>query len=411
MPVAERESITEPIPNKILIGIGVYGGSHSPESRERSSGDEQTNDRKKSIKAGEKECVGLRMPRRRYGGVAKRSRWAPVAARATGWALRSASKWAKSRIGEALGSKKTAEMAPLTAEKDVRTTYRKRRMPRAKRRRYVRSLKRFRSNLMKSEASRIHMLNWVEKPVAATDTSRYFGAFMGMMANNVYDTAITNLWNNLESAATAKVRQANLRLDHMALNVVIRNSSTGGTTGGIMDLDVYKVLFIRDVPLDRWTTADQIETFMAAVKSEMRQHTGMDVAVTDAGVGISTLQTNAGTTNTNQAVGDILFNNPPFLRYIRVLKAWKVQLGAGQTVTFNWRDSRNRVVARPECTSSEAGALAAKRYLTKGYIFNINGRYGTSSYDAVSCTCEHYVRYNFKPMVPISSDTLVYDPV
>lgn len=347
-------------------------------------------------------------PRRR--GIKRK--WGPIVGRAAAWGIGKAAQYGKRRLSEAFsGSKRNSEMPPLTAEKDVRMTYRKRRMPKRKRRRYVSGLKRFRSNLMKSEPSRIHMLNWVEKPGALADTSRYFGAFMGMMANNVYDTSISNLWNNLESTATAKVRHANLRLDHMSLNIVIRNTTTGGSTGGIMDLDVYKVVFTRDVPLDRWATTDQIETFMAALKAEMRQHQGMDVDVTDAGVGIPTVQTNAGTTAANQAVGDILFNNPPFLRYIRVLKAWKVQLGAGQTVTFNWRDSRNRVVARPECINTEAGAISAKRYLTKGYIFNMNGRYGTTAYDPVTCTCEHYVRYNFKPMSPISSDTLVFDGV
>lgn len=303
------------------------------------------------------------------------------------------------------------EMAPLTNDKDIRVVYIKKRMPKRRKRRYVKSLKRFRSNLLKSEPSRIHMLTWIEKPSALADTSRYFGCFMGMLANNTYDTSIQNLWQNLESTATAKTRHATLRLDHMSLNVIVRNTTSAGTTGGILDLDVYKVVFTRDVPLARWADGTQIESFMAALKAEMRQHQGMDIEVNDAGAGITTVQTNAGTSATNQAVGDILFNNPPFCRYIRVVKVWKVQLGAGQTATFNWRDSKNRAVARPECIASEAGALAAKKYLTKGYIFNINGRYGTSSFEPCSCTVEQFVRYNFKPVSPLNSDTLVYDGV
>lgn len=352
----------------------------------------------------------------RKGAYKGHRRWVPYAARGLSWAASQAVRYGSRRLSNAFSgssTKKASEMAPLTAEKDVRVVYRKRRMPRGKRRRYVRSLKRWRSMKLKSEPSRIHSLVFGESKSALGNTSRYFGAFMGLCANNTYDTDLSNIWANIEPGAISKLRQAMLRIDHMSLNCVVRNTTTGGVTGGIMDVDVYKVIVVRDIPLARWSGL--FEDMHAALKSELRQATGMDVEVNDAGIGIPTLQTNAGTNSTNQAVGDLLFNNPPLLRYFRIVKHWKVQLGAGQTMTFNMRSARNRAIKRDECVSGEGAALAAKAYFTEGYVFNINGRFVPSSspppgsFEPVSCVIEQFVRYNYKPLSPNSSDTLVYD--
>lgn len=310
-------------------------------------------------------------------------------------------------------TKSKREMAPLTAEKDVRVVYVKRSMPRRKKRVYQRRIRQFRAMQMRDEPSRIHSLVWAENPNALLNCSRYFGAFMGLVGNNQYDTGLRNLWENL-GTTDLKLKHARLRIDHMSLNVVIRNVSAAGNAGGILDLDVYKVIFTKDVPMDRWDSTLKVEDVMATMKAELRQHQGMDIEVTNAGTGIGTAQTNAGTTASNQAVGDILFNNPPFLRYIKILKCWKVQLGANQTATFNMRSSRNKTVTRAECMSEESGAIAAKAYFTQGYIFNINGRWATGGapgFEPVAAICEHFVRYNFKPITPNSSDTLVYDGV
>lgn len=350
--------------------------------------------------------------RRNRPGIARR-----ILPYAANFALDQAARYAQRRWDNFVGnntSQNKREMAPLTAEKDVRVVYVKRNMPKGKKRRFIRQVKKFRSMNMKSEASRIHSLVWAENPAASQNCSRYFGAFMGLVGCNVYDTALRNVWDNL-GTTQLKLRHATLRLDHMSLNVVVRNTSgTTGGAGGIIDMDVYKVVFTRDVPLDRWDSTQKIEDFMATLKSELRQHQGMDVEVTDGGTAISTAQSNAGTTATNQAVGDILFNNPPFLRYIKILKAYKIQLGVNQTVTFQMRSTRNKYVTRAECIADETGAIACKRWLTQGFIFNINGRYSFSpsaGFEPVQAVIEHYVRYNFKPMSPNTSDTLVYDGV
>lgn len=351
-----------------------------------------------------------RSPYSRYG-------WQAAGALAS-YGLSKAGRYIDNKVNSYVDRKsKSSEMAPLTAEKDVRMTYRKRRMPRRKRRRYVKQLRRWQSNMLRSEPSRIHFLVDARAYESAVNCSRYFGCFMGLMSQNVYDTSLGNVWDQVTNFGqnAAKFRHASLRIDHMGLNVVLRNVLQSPGLIGLCDIDVYKVVCIRDIPADRWTDGLPIESMHAGLKAELRQQIGMDHPVSDAGGAIGTTQTNAGTSSSNQAVYDVLFNNPPFLRYWKVIRCWKIQLGVGQTVTFNWRDSRNKRVKRDECITGDGASLAAKKGVTKGYIFNINGRWDgadtSPQFEPVKVVCEHSVRYNYKPVVPLSSDTLVYDGV
>jgi len=354
------------------------------------------------------------MPKRRrnrqIGGIIKRRLLGPVVGVGARYLYNKAHSYVTSKTGQ-----KSHEMAPLTAEKDVRVTYRKRRMPRRKKKAYIRRLRNWRSMELKSEPSRISFFLFNENVTAALNTSRYFGAFMGLLSQNNYDNNLGEVWNQMTVAgntAAAKARQAFLRLDHQSLSVTIRNVSTAVANGsGIIDMDVYKVICIKDIPNVRWVSGLPIESMHAALKSDLRSHQGMDIEVGDNVLGVPVVQESAGTGSATQAVGDVLFNAPPFLRYWKVLKCWKVQISPGQVVNFNWRDSKNYTVHRDMCFTSEGASLAAKKYVTKGYIFNINGRAINAAgfdFESVSCVVEHNVRYNCKPIIN-HSDTLVFD--
>lgn len=310
-------------------------------------------------------------------------------------------------------SRKRTEMAPLTNQKDVRVTYRKRRMRRGRKKRYVRQLKRFRSNMLKSLPARVYTAVFGQSVTWVDNTSRYFGAFMGLCANNFYDNNVGELFNAITagSAADQKMEAGKLRMDHMSLSVVIRNTSnvTGGESG-VVDLDIWKVMFIRDVPLDAWVSANAVESFMVSEKNRMRQPQGMDFEGTNTGAAITTLIQNTGGSSTTQVVGDTLWNNSPFLKYVKIMKQWKVQLGVGEVCHFNMRTTANKMIPRTDCFGTSA--LAAKRYFTQGYIFNANGRLNISDpnyFEDGSLVVEQYVRYNSK-VVPGGAPTLVYDP-
>jgi len=313
-------------------------------------------------------------------------------------------------------TKQKTEVGPLTEQRDFRVVYRKRRMPKRKKRRYVRSLKRFRSALMRNEPSRIFQYVFANEEVASTNLSTYFGAFMGLCANNNYDNNFGEVWNNMTNSNSAdlKAESAKLRVDHMSLRIVLRNTTLPESgVPGVIDVDVYHVVCIKDVPLDLWPAGVGIESMHAILKSRMRQATGMDLEVDDGGLGIATVQENAGTSSSNQVVGDTLWNAPPFLRYWKIIKQFKIQLPVGNTTEFQIRSSRNKTVQRAECFGTSG--VAAKRYFTEGYIFNINGRSYLDSAQAVQfATCrvmmEQYTRYNCKPILG-GAPTLAYDGI
>jgi len=96
-------------------------------------------------------------------------------------------------------------------------------MPRRKKRRYVRSLKRFRKrDAPRGAGAYISVLD-VKDYQSGLNLSRYFGAFMGLLANNWYDNNFGEVWNNMTNTngADLKAQAAKLRVDHMALRVVL----------------------------------------------------------------------------------------------------------------------------------------------------------------------------------------------
>lgn len=305
---------------------------------------------------------------------------------------------------------KSREIAPLTSQHDFRVTYKKRRMPKRKRRAYVKSVKRFRTMSMKSLPSRIFQYVHVARYDSTIDNSRYFGAFMGLYAQYVYDNNLNQARESITDGlgADSKLEAGYLRLDHSSLRCVLRNAGLN-----TVDVDVYKVICIRDITTDAWAGGTNIESFHVRCKNIMRQAKGMDIEVTDGGAAIATAQQNAGTSSATQVVGDMLWNAPPFLKYWKIVKQFKIQLPPGNTTEFQCRSARNYNVAVAQLLGEEA--LAAKKYITQGYIFNINGRAteldgGVFSFDASRVILEQYVRYNIK-CVPGSSPTLVYDGI
>lgn len=305
--------------------------------------------------------------------------------------------------------RKSSEMQPLTAEKDVRTVYRKRRMPRRKKRRFIRSIKRFRNLQLRTEPSRIFQYVQGYEMDSAANTSNYAGAFFGLPANDAYSNSLQKVYGQFTDGTVAdqKAFASHLRIDHMAISVVLRNITTA-TTGesGIIDLDVYKVMCIRDVPTTLWSPGTSIQTLIQTLSGRLNQARGQDIEVSDVGAGITT----SASGNVN-AVGSMLWNIPTFLRYFKILKQFKIQIGVNQVIHLNMRSSKNKRVSFEECGNfGTSGRLSAKAYVTQGYIFNQNGRWNRvlDGWEDTAMEMEQYTRYNIKPLVP-TSDTYVYN--
>lgn len=307
------------------------------------------------------------------------------------------------------GTNKSREMAPLTNEKDVRTVYRKKRMSRGKKRAYVKKIKSFRSLQMRNEPSRIFQYVTGINEDSGANTSNYFGAFYGLPANDAYSNSLQKVYGQFTNGAAAdqKAFASFLRIDHMSVSCVIRNVSTP-TTGqsGVVDLDVYKVMCIKDVPTALWTPGTDIQGLIQTLATRLNTVVGQDIEVNDAGAGIAT----SASGNTN-AVGSMLWNIPTFLRYFKIVKQFKIQIGVGNVIHLNMRTSKNKVVNFEDCGNfGTSGRISAKAYLTAGYIFNSNGRWNRtdSGWEGSRLEFETYTRYNIKPLVP-TADTYVYN--
>lgn len=305
--------------------------------------------------------------------------------------------------------RKSSEMAPLTSEKDVRTVYRKRRMPRRRKRRFLKRIKQFKSLQLRTEPSRIFQYVQAYSEDAGINTSNYFGCFYGLVANDAYSNSLRKVYGQFTDGVNAdqKAFASHLRIDHMSITTVIRNVSTP-TAGqsGTIDLDVYKVVCIRDVPLALWPDGTDIQAMIQTMGGRLNTAKGADIEVNDAGTGIAV----AASGNVN-AVGSMLWNIPTFLRYFKIIKQFKIQLGVGQVVQLNMRTSKNKRVSYEECQSTgTSGRIAARAYLTAGYIFNENGRWNraASGWEEVKLETEQYTRYNIKPLLP-TQDTYVYN--
>lgn len=305
--------------------------------------------------------------------------------------------------------RKSSEMAPLTSEKDVRTVYRKRRMPRRRKRGFLKKIKTFRSLQLRNEPSRIFQYVQGYSEDAGVNTSNYFGCFYGMVANDAYSNSLSKVYGQFTDGTNAdqKAYASFLRIDHMSISTVIRNVSTPAAgESGVIDLDVYKVVCIRDIPLAVWPAGTDIQAFIQTMAARLSTAKGADIEVNDAGAGIAV----AASGNVN-AVGSMLWNIPTFLRYFKIVKQFKIQLGVGQVVHLNMRTSKNKRVSYEECQSTGvSGRLAAKAYLTAGYIFNENGRWNrtASGWEGVELETEQFTRYNIKPLLP-TQDTYVYN--
>lgn len=305
--------------------------------------------------------------------------------------------------------RRSSEMQPLTSEKDVRTVYRKRRMPRRKRKAYVRKIKGFRSLQMRNEPSRIFMYVNATGEDSGANTSNYFGNFYGLCSQDGYSNSLRKVYNQFtnNTAADQKAFASHLRIDHMSLTIILRNSTTAVVGGsGVIDLDVYKVVCIKDIPNSVWVDGTDIQAMLQTLAGRLNTAVGQDIEVGDTGTGIAT--TASGNVN---SVGSMLWNTPNFLRYWKILKQTKIQISPGQIIQLNMRTSRNKIASYEECSpSSSSGRLAAKKGLTAGYIFNQNGRWERllNGWQATTLEVEYFTRYNIKPLLP-TADTYVYN--
>lgn len=279
-------------------------------------------------------------PYRRYGAYPS-----PPIRRLFNSAASGLVKSAGRRLGDyAFGGRKIQSGVGVTAQHDVATVYRRKRMPRRKKARWVKLIKQVTAVGSKTLGTKNYVYNNALQfdnaafEQAVGSIALYGGCATGLTASTQGYNALRDLFNVATNPVATNPEQVNnasaLHFTSAVMDVTMRNASTVET----MELDVYEMWCYGNCV--RQTTVETIEQAFADAASNTTNFTG---------VGVTPGLARRGTTP---------FDIPHFFRQYRwkVVKKKKYILGPGLVATYQIRDARNKPIARSAITENECFA-------------------------------------------------------
>lgn len=241
--------------------------------------------------------------------------------------------------------KRTTSGQGVTEQYDKKTIYRKRSMPRFKRRRW----RKFKSKVLavseRSLGSRTYVFNTQETPVAnlpgtqlVYDVSLYgFKSTVGRHNDMVNIVQRENTGDSTAAAGETIDETTKFLFQSGVLDITIRNSSFNNEGPGTdvpiaVEMDIYEVYVSKDTD----NTANDLNTFI-----DLLVKAGND----SKQIGGGTLPANALSIVKRGATP---WDIPTALsRYrIKIAKKTKYFLSAGQTMTYQFRDPKRRTIER-----------------------------------------------------------------
>lgn len=280
-----------------------------------------------------------------------------------------AGRYVGSRIGGYLTGSKSVESRVLSTQHDVVNRYRKKRMPRRRRRRWVSFVRKVRAVELAAQPLQFYGYARLDRVIGAVNVQTYQSYMLGgtTVTNNDELYQIFQQAYNTGSIADAAEHQ--IIMKSISLDIQITNT---GTAGAI--IDVYKVLCRKT-----FSTASTIAAQFTQALGELASPTGGGTVTT----------TNASIT---------AFDAPNFCSYWKILNKKEVLLGAGQVTTMQLRNARNKRIDGKILTTSPQ---AIPGY-TVAYFFMIRGvpenNLGTGRLAATDITFA--AQYNLKYAVP-----------
>lgn len=261
------------------------------------------------------------------------------------------------------------ESAPLTYDNDFKTDYRYRRMPRRRRRRWVRFVKKVNAVTLRQQQGlkkiifrRLQSLNSANGSCAFTELMLYSGdgssanhaadlgeIFRGHLGATEFDQA------NDMSVAINTNTQKKLHFESSQLEVTVKNT---GTNKAILE-----VYYIRCRKQHAQTTADQYNCVSGVFELGFKKQ---EQVVDDEEAN------NIGLGPQNQfQIGTTPFQSPRFCSTFKILKRKKFTVAPGNSVSWILKDPRNRTI--------EANNVRSELFLpftTHGYFMQSYGEPG-----------------------------------
>lgn len=240
--------------------------------------------------------------------------------------------------GKGLASRnKKSRTGFITQQYDVKTQYRRKRMPRRKRKRWMRQVRKVNHIVDNRLGSQYQMFRSFATGTNSNGTQSFLSA--GLFGENgtpatAFDMGIDDLYNlNLKNGDTGKINKFHIKSG--VLDIELTNLGGEGYNNSLT-ADVYEIVCRKDLNT-QGTTA-------AAGPSDLMNDGFADQDLLGS----------------NTALGATLpgvtpFQNAEFCRHFKIIKKTRVLLSVGQTTHFMLRDAKNRTyrydsASRPVCS-------------------------------------------------------------
>lgn len=262
------------------------------------------------------------------------------------------------------------ETAPLTYDNDFKTDYRYRRMPRRRRRRWVRFVRKVNAVTLKKQQGLKKVLFYGIKNLSTstnqsgtTDMMMYTAdgsalldcADLGSIFRGHLGTAVFNDQNSFAAVGNG---QKKLQFESCQMECTVRNL---GTAAAIME-----VYYVRCRKQHAQTNIDAGNTPTGIYQlGFLKQEQIEDL---EEGTFIGT-----GPQGSTQ-IGTTPFQSPRFCETFKILRRKKYQIAPGNTISFLLKDPRNRTI--------EAGNVRSQLFMpftTHGYLCQFYGVPGVDS--------------------------------
>lgn len=287
----------------------------------------------------------------------------------------------------------------VTSQHDSRTIYRKKRMPRKKKQKWLKFSRKVQAVEEKSKATRSVVFNHqrtLDNSGSLTSQVSDFIPLYSCKSVSTGSAADNDIYSDMNRIVSAEfstsrsVRRLHIMAGILDVTIAAQTSVTTPT-----EMDLYYVIFRKDVYHGSW----------GAFLTEMQSH--MPAA-------------SGGQTNFGQ-IGVTPFEFPTFCSAVRIIKKEKIVVTPGQIVTRQWRDPKNRNLYSKDFRHLNQSFLAttpildqdmfAQRNWTKGFFIVAKGTPTTgSSSRPVKLEVGFTRTYHYK-VYEYSADATSYNPV
>lgn len=286
--------------------------------------------------------------------------------------FRLASRVARSRTKTQTRTKRTRESAPLTYDNDFKTDYRYRRMPRRRRRRWVRFVKKVNAVTLRNQQGlkkvlfrRLQTLVSTSSSCAFTELMLYpsdgsvnlHAADMGEIFRDHLGTTAFDQANDMTVLANT---QKQLKFESAQLEVTVKNYGVNKA--------IVEVYYVRCRKQHGQTNSDVYNCASGVYELGFTKQTQVTDPEEGTTIGVGR--------QTQFMVGTTPFQSPRFCSTFKILKRKKFTIAPGNSVSWILKDPRNR--------SIQANNVRSQLFLpfvTHGYFIQSYGEPGLEGPD------------------------------